>query len=67
MAANPALLRGCVVSWDQRFAEPIVLPNGVKLASLREAISELVGVPRAFGVGHPWTFTTTIRIRSISA
>jgi hypothetical protein len=30
------------LSWDQRFAEPIVLPNGAKLASLREAIVHLV-------------------------
>jgi hypothetical protein len=30
------------VSWDQRFAEPIVLPDGIKLASLREAIAHLV-------------------------
>jgi hypothetical protein len=30
------------VSWDQRFAEPIVLPDGVKLASLREAIAHHV-------------------------
>jgi two-component sensor histidine kinase len=30
------------VSWDQRFAKPIVLPGGVKLASLREAIVHLV-------------------------
>jgi hypothetical protein len=29
-------MRSCVVSWDQRFAEPIVLPDGVRLASLRE-------------------------------
>jgi hypothetical protein len=25
------------VSWDSRFAEPIELPGGVRLASLREA------------------------------
>jgi hypothetical protein len=30
------------VSWDARFAEPIVLPNGAKLASLRQAIAHLV-------------------------
>lgn len=30
------------MSWDQRFAEPIVLPDGVKLASLREAIAYVV-------------------------
>jgi hypothetical protein len=30
------------VSWDQRFSEPIVLRDGAKLASLREAIAHLV-------------------------
>jgi hypothetical protein len=30
------------VSWDSRFSEPIELPRGVKLASLREAIAHLV-------------------------
>jgi hypothetical protein len=31
-----------VVSWDIRFAEPIVLPDGIRLASLRESITHLV-------------------------
>jgi hypothetical protein len=35
-------LRSCVVSWDNRFAEPIVLADGAKLASLRESIVHLV-------------------------
>jgi hypothetical protein len=39
---NPVLLRSCVVSWDSRFAQPIELPGGVRLASLREAILHLV-------------------------
>jgi hypothetical protein len=30
------------VSWSLRFAEPIVLPNGAKLATLRQAIAHLV-------------------------
>jgi hypothetical protein len=30
------------VSWSLRFAEPIVLPNGAKLTSLRESIAHLV-------------------------
>jgi hypothetical protein len=33
------LLRNCVVSLDQRLAEPIVLPDGIKLVSLREAMA----------------------------
>ena len=31
-----------LMSWDRRFAEPIVLPDGTKLATLREAIAHLV-------------------------
>jgi hypothetical protein len=30
------------VSWDSRFAEPIVLADGGKLATLRQAIAHLV-------------------------
>jgi hypothetical protein len=30
------------VPWDSRFAEPIEVPGGAKLASLREAIAHLV-------------------------
>jgi hypothetical protein len=41
-------LRSCVVSWDSRFEEPIVLPYGIRLASLRAAIIHLVvTVPKA--------------------
>jgi hypothetical protein len=39
---SPVLLRSCIVSWDARFAEPIVLPDGAKLATLRQAIAHLV-------------------------
>jgi hypothetical protein len=36
------------VSWDERFAEPIVLEDGTKLASLRQAISHLARfIPKA--------------------
>jgi hypothetical protein len=30
------------VSWDSRFADPIVLPDGAKLTPLRESIAHLV-------------------------
>jgi hypothetical protein len=33
------------VCWDSRFPEPIELPCGVRLGSLREAIVHLVTVP----------------------
>jgi hypothetical protein len=32
------------VSWSLRFAEPIVLPDGRKLATLREAITHLAKI-----------------------
>jgi len=32
------------VSWSFRFAEPIVLPDGRKLATLREAITQLAKI-----------------------
>jgi len=36
------------VSWDQRFAEPIVLEDGSKLATLRDAIAHLAKlIPKA--------------------
>jgi hypothetical protein len=36
------------VSWDIRFAEPIVLPDGAKLATLRESIAHPVNtIPAA--------------------
>jgi hypothetical protein len=47
------------VSWDQRFAEPIVLPDGVKLASLREAILHLVRTTPASERKMPIILTAT--------
>jgi hypothetical protein len=46
---NPGFCCGsCVVSWDQRFAEPIVLEDGSKLATLRDAIAHLAKlIPKA--------------------
>jgi hypothetical protein len=44
---NPFPLRSCVCVWDSRFAEPIELPGGVKLTSLREAIVHLVNTVAA--------------------
>ncbi len=41
-------LRSCIVSWDERFAEPIVLDDGTKLATLLEAIAHLAKIiPKA--------------------
>jgi hypothetical protein len=46
-------LRSCVASWDSRFAEPIELPGGVRLASLREAIVHLVNTVPSSERGTP--------------
>jgi hypothetical protein len=46
------------VSWDSRFAQPIELPGGVKLASLREAIVHLVNtMPSSERGGMPVVLT----------
>ena len=45
------------MSWDQRFAEPIVLPGGVKLASLREAMVYLVKTVPSYERGMPVVLT----------
>jgi len=45
---NSNSVGGCIVSWDDRFAEPIVLEDGTKLASLRQAIAHLAKfIPKA--------------------
>jgi hypothetical protein len=41
------------VSWSLRFAEPIVLADGAKLASLRQAIAHLVKTIPAAERGSP--------------
>jgi hypothetical protein len=45
------------MSWDQPFAEPIVLPDGAKLASLRQAIAHLVKTIPADERGSPTVLT----------
>jgi hypothetical protein len=45
------------VSWDSCFAEPIDLPNGVKLASLRDAIVHLVNTVPSSDRGTPVILT----------
>jgi hypothetical protein len=45
------------VSWSQRFAEPIVLEDGAKLASLRHAIAHLVKTIPAAERGSPSVLT----------
>jgi hypothetical protein len=52
------------VSWDSRFAEPIDLPRGVKLASLREAIVHLVNTVPSSERGTPVVLTAAELITS---
>jgi hypothetical protein len=52
------------VSWDSRFAEPIELPSGVRLASLREAIVHLVDTIPSSDRGLPVVLTAAELITS---
>ena len=45
------------MSWSLRFAEPIVLADGAKLASLRQAIAHLVKTIPAAERGSPAVLT----------
>jgi hypothetical protein len=48
MLNSNSVAGGCIVSWDDRFAEPILLEDGTKLASLRQAIAHLAKfIPKA--------------------
>jgi hypothetical protein len=61
---NPGSVRSGVVSWDSRFAEPIELPGGVRLASLREAIVHLVNTVPSSERGMPVVLTAAELITS---
>ena len=52
------------MSWDSRFAEPIEMPGGVKLASLREAIVHLVNTVPASERSMPAVLTAAELITS---
>jgi hypothetical protein len=52
------------VSWDSRFAEPIEMPGGVTLASLREAIVHLVNIVPASERSMPAVLTAAELITS---
>ena len=52
------------MSWDSRFPEPIELPGGVKLASLREAIVHLVNTIPSSERGVPVVLTAAELITS---
>jgi hypothetical protein len=52
------------MSWDSRFAEPIELQDGVRLASLREAIVHLVNTVPSSERGIPVVLTAAELITS---
>jgi hypothetical protein len=52
------------VSWDNRFAEPIDLPGGIKLSSLRDAIAHLVNTIPASDRRMPVVLTAAELITS---
>jgi hypothetical protein len=52
------------VSWDSRFAEPIELPSGVRLASLRDAIVHLINTVPSSERGTPVILTAAELITS---
>ena len=52
------------MSWDSRFAEPIELPGGVRLASLRDAIVHLVNTVPSSERGTPVILTAAELITS---
>jgi hypothetical protein len=52
------------VSWDSRFAEPIELRGGVRLASLRDAIVHLVNTVPSSERGTPVILTAAELITS---
>ena len=52
------------MSWDSRFAEPIEMPGGVKLASMREAIVHLVNTVPASERSMPAVLTAAELVTS---
>ena len=49
------------MSWDSRFEEPIVLPYGIRLASLRAAIIHLVVTVPSAERSMPAVLTAALR------
>lgn len=43
-----------LVSWDQRFSEPIAVPKGKPLATLRDAGDYISGLPKAEHEAAEW-------------
>ena len=42
------------MSWDQKFSDPIELPSGRKLVTLRDAAKYIVKLPKAEQQATPW-------------
>jgi hypothetical protein len=45
---------GEFVSWDQRFFDPMILPNGRKLVTLRDAAQYITKLPKAEHDTEEW-------------
>jgi len=42
------------MSWDQRFSDPIILPSGRKLLTLRDAAEYITKLPKAEHDAEQW-------------
>jgi hypothetical protein len=42
------------VPWSARFADPIILPDGRKLKTLRDAATYITGLPKAEHDAEEW-------------
>src|SRR5450759_1613290 len=52
---NPGFfLRSCVVSWSLPFSEPVLLPDGSELATLRHAYDHLNKFPKSEQDAEEW-------------
>jgi hypothetical protein len=47
-------LLGRTLSWDQRFFDPIILPDGKKLITLRDAARYITGLPKGEHDADEW-------------
>jgi hypothetical protein len=52
------------VSWDQTFFDPIVLPNGRKLMTLRDAALYITELPKAEHDSPEWQTATDILLKT---
>jgi hypothetical protein len=51
------------VAWWRKFDEPIVLPDGRKLMTLRDAADYIMGLPKAAFDSPEWQVAITALVR----